>query len=223
MKPLVFHLADGAMVEGLKAFFRRDNWHHAIGCARVEIDPDSERDFLKIPGRNDQAVWKSAHAYLAPFRDAYERAVIVLDEHFDPSPGAEQLRGDIAASMIASGWTKDRFEVIVVEPMLEAWLWTDSDHVAAAFGMDNYTSLRARLIQENLWETGQPKPRATELKRACSRACALGGSKSSRATFANVFRVVSSRALNRCIEPGFNLLREALRTWFPKPKEAWKE
>lgn len=221
MKPLVFHLADGAMVEGLKSFFRRDNWHYAIGCQRIEIDPDSEQDFFKVPGRNDQAVWKSAHAYLDPFREAYERAVIVVDEHFDPSPGAEQIRADITANMLNAGWAEDRFKVVVIQPMLEAWLWMESDHVAEAFGLKDYKTLRSRLTKENLWDAGQPKPKAAELKRACARACALGGSRSSRTTFANIFRVVSSKALNRCTEPGFNLLRETLRTWFPKQKETW--
>jgi hypothetical protein len=223
MKPLVFHVADGAMVEGLKAFFRRKNWHYAIGCAHVAIDPDNEQDFYKVPGLNDQAVWKSAHAYLAPFEPAYERAVIVVDEHFDPSPGAEQIRADITANMIRSGWAEERFQVVVIQPMLEAWLWMESDHVAKAFGVKDYATLRAGLVKENLWERGQPKPKSANLKDACSRACRMGGSHSSRTTFKNIFGVVSSKALNRCEEPGFLLLRETLRTWFPKGKEAWEQ
>src|SRR5438093_1003072 len=99
MKPLVFHLADGAMVEGLKGFFRRNNWHYAIGCGRIDIDPESDRDFFKVPGRNDQAVWKFAHTYLSPFREAYEHAIIIVDEYFDPFPGATQIRADISANM----------------------------------------------------------------------------------------------------------------------------
>ena len=31
------------LVEGLKTFFRRDDWHYAIGCDHIEIDPDSEQ------------------------------------------------------------------------------------------------------------------------------------------------------------------------------------
>lgn len=223
MKPLVFHLADGAMVEGLKGFFRRDNWHYAIGCAKVEIDPESEQDFFKVPGRNDQAVWKSAHAYLEPFQATHERAVIVLDEHFDPSPGAEQIHADVSANMIRSGWPEDRFRVVVIRPMLEAWLWMESDHVAKAFGVKDYATLRAALVEENLWDAGQPKPKAAELKAACSRACRMGGSKSARTTFSNIFSVVSSKALNRCEEPGFKLLRATLQEWFPKGRKAWEQ
>lgn len=221
MKPLVLHLADGAMVEGLKSFFRRDDWQHAIGCGKIEIDPDSEQDFFKVPGRNDQAVWKYAHTYLAPFREAYDHAVIVIDEKFDPSPGAPQIRADISANMIASGWAEDRFQVVVIEPMLEAWLWMESDHVAQAFGVKNYATLRSILVKEGLWDKGAPKPKRADLKAACSRACTLGGNKSSRTTFGHIFGVVSSKALNHCAEPGFNLLRQTLRTWFPKQKEAW--
>jgi len=223
MKPIVFHLADGAMVEGLKGFFRRDNWHHAIGCDKVQIDPESEQDFFKVPGRNDQAVWKSAHVYLAPFKEVYEHAVIIIDETFDPSPGAEEIRMDISTNMIEAGWQEERFKVVVIEPMLEAWLWMESDHVAKAFGVSDYKTLRSLLVKEKLWDAGEPKPKAAELKYACLRACAIGGKKSARSTFANIFEVVSSRALNKCTEPGFNLLRETLRVWFPKGKEAWEK
>lgn len=78
MHPLVFHLADDTMVEGLKAFFRRDNWHSALDCARFELDPDSAQDFFKVPGENDQSVWKFAHEHLAPFRETHERALVLL-------------------------------------------------------------------------------------------------------------------------------------------------
>ena len=118
MRPLVFHLADNTMVEGLKAFFRRDNWHSALDC-------------------------------------------------------------------------------------------------------EHYADLRHRLTAEGLWPAGSPKP--SELKAACDRAARLGGSKSGRTVFRNVFRAVSRRSLDRCEEPGFKLLRLTLQTWFPKQKEAWEK
>ena len=130
---------------------------------------------------------------------------------------------DISTNMIEAGWQEERFKVVVIEPMLEAWLWMESDHVAKAFGVSDYKTLRSLLVKEKLWDAGEPKPKAAELKYACLRACAIGGKKSARSMFANIFEVVSSRALNKCTEPGFNLLRETLRVWFPKGKEAWEK
>jgi hypothetical protein len=219
MRPIVFNLADNAMVEGLSVFFQRENWHHALGCREFDIDPCSDRDFLKVPGRNDDALWHSAHLYLDPFRETHERAVVILDEEFGSSPGAATIRTDVEANLLRSGWEEDRIAVIVIEPMLEAWLWMDSDHVARAFGHPDYQELRARLVEEGLWEAGQPKP--YELKAARDRAAKLGRTKSGRAAFANVFASVSSRALGRCTEPGFLRLRETLQRWFPKA-ETWQ-
>ena len=88
MRPLVIHVADNAMVEGLKGYFTRDQWHHALGCAPFDLDPTSERDFLKVPGANDQAVWKYAHVYLAPF-ETHARAIIMLDEWFGDTPSRD--------------------------------------------------------------------------------------------------------------------------------------
>jgi hypothetical protein len=216
MRPIVFHLADNAMVVGLKGFFGRDNWHHALRCARFDIEPTSEQDFFKVPGRNDQSLWKSAHEYLRPFQRVYERAVVIIDESFDPSPGAQRIRADVKANMLSVGWEEDRFAVVVIEPMLESWLWMENDNVAKAFGVDDYTALRDTLIAEGLWDPGQPKPKATELKRALIRATKMGGKKSGRIAFSNVFEKVSSRALDNCTEPGFRLLRTKLQEWFPQ-------
>jgi hypothetical protein len=214
-RPIIFHLADGAMEQGFRAFFRRNNWHYALQCDRFEIDPASDTDILRIGGKTDPAVWQGAHEHLAPFKALYDHAVIVIDEHFDPSPGATQIKQDVRNNMVNAGWAPERFEVVVIQPMLESWLWMDSDHIAKAFGVSDYTTLRNQLISEGLWDADTPKPKGSELKAACKRACQLGGTKSSRATFSHIFSAVSSRALNRCEEPGFNLMRTTLRIWFP--------
>ncbi|MCC5789791.1 MAG: hypothetical protein JJT75_09155 [Opitutales bacterium] len=213
MRPLIFHLADNAMVEGLKGFFGRDNWHHALGCAQISIDPENNSDFFKVPGANDQAIWKRAHENLMPFPKLYERAIIILDEHFDPSPGAAVLEQEIAVNMEKSGWKRERFEVIVIQPMLEAWLWMDNPNIAAAFGVESYEALKSKLIAQELWEEGAAKPH--ELKRAVQVATGLGKIKSGRKTFSTVFGAASRRALDACEEPGFKKLRQTLQSWFP--------
>jgi len=215
MRPLLFHLADNTMVEGMKAFFQRDDWHHTIGCSRFEIDPVGEADFFKVPGGNDQVVWKNSGENLRPFTETHDKLLVIVDQWFDPWPEADQIRCDIEQDLMAEGWERGRFEVIVIQPMLEAWLWMDSDHVARAFGLNRYADLRRRLVDEGMWEEGQAKPLADKLKDARNRAAKLGRTRSGRILFRKVFRAVSNRALRRCDEPGFQAMRAALQTWFP--------
>jgi len=213
MRPLIFHLADNSMVEGLRAFFQKDTWHYALGCRRFDIDAVGDTDFLKIPGGDDQVVWKSAGENLETFCETHERAIVILDEWFDPWPGAAQIKSDITADLVNYGWQSERIEIIVIQPMLESWVWMESDHVAKAFGWPSYVELREQLVSEGLWAAGAPNPHA--LKEACNRAARLGKTRSGRIIFRNVFRAVSSRSLNRCEEPGFMAMRSALQTWFP--------
>jgi hypothetical protein len=104
MGDVIFHLADEHMEKGFKAFFARDDWHYALGCRRFAIDPSSENDIYRVPGHTDAGLWKNAGQNLRLFRERYQYAVIILDADFDPHPGAEVLRADISADMVACGW-----------------------------------------------------------------------------------------------------------------------
>jgi hypothetical protein len=213
MRDVIFHLADRNIEEGLRAFFRRDNWHHALGCSRFEIDPESNTDLYRVPGHTDGGLWKHAHENLLTFKGTYRHAVIVLDEDFDPHPGARILQADISSSMIGSGWDEDRFAVTVIQPELEAWLWAPNVNVARAFGHTNFNELRASLEAEGFWNAGDLKPH--DLKGARNRAAKLGGKKTGGPIFRSVFEHVSRRALDDCEEPGLKGLRRSLSAWFP--------
>ena len=213
MRDVIFHLADKHMEVGLRGFFGRDDWHHAIGCERFLIDPESQSDIYRVPGHTDGGVWKHAYENLQLFRDKYRHAVIVLDADFDPYPGAIVLQDDISKGMIASGWDENRFSVVVIRPELEAWLWAPNQNVAVAFGHERFDELRGLLETENLWNPGDPKPH--DLKRARDLAAKLGGRKTGGPIFKSVFGSVSRRALDLCAEPGFVAFRGALCGWFP--------
>lgn len=212
-RDVIFHLADHHMETGLRAFFKREDWHHAMGCNRFEIDYESNEDILRVAGHTDGGIWKHSHENLVPFREKYERAVIVLDADFEPHPGAETLVSDISRGMLGKGWEVDQFCVCVIQPELEAWLWAPNLNVAQAFGHGDFERLRASLADEGLWDEGQPKP--NDLKRARDRAASLGGKRTGGPIFRGVFGGISRRAFDRCEEPGFQSMRSALQTWFP--------
>jgi FAD/FMN-containing dehydrogenase len=213
MRPIVFHLADKHMEEGLRAFFRRNNWHHALGCNRFDIDPGSSEDIFRVAGRADPSIWRNAGTHLKTHLATHEHAVVILDEDFDPYPGAVQIRQEISRDMREKGWADDRFVVVVIEPMLEAWLWADAVSTAKGFNVPSFDELRQQLIADGLWGDGDPKP--SEMKRARDRASRIGGRQTGSAIFRDVFTHLSSRGFDACAEPGFQLLRQTLRRWFP--------
>jgi hypothetical protein len=220
MRDVIFHLADGNMEKGLKAFFARDDWDFVLGCERFEIDPLSENDFFRVGGDTDGGIWKHAADNLRPFRAKYEHAVVILDADFAPNPGADVLRQDISAAMLRSGWPTERFLVVIIEPELEAWLWAPNLNVAQAFGFGDFERLRAALERENVWNRGEAKPH--DLKAARNFAAKQGGKKTGGPIFKAVFSTISQAACERCEERGFICLRNALQEWFPRGKEAWQ-
>ena len=213
MGDVVFHVADKTMEAGLRAFFQRADWHDVLGCARFDIDPQGREDIYRVPGHTDGGVWKHAATNLANHLGRCPHAVVLLDEYFDPFFGAAKIRTDITQNMITAGWPAGTFEVIVVQPMLEAWLWADDASTAAAFGVADFPALRTQLVREGLWTDGQAKPK--EMKRARDRAAAIGGRVTSVMLFQTVFSQLSRNALDQCIEPSFALLRQTLQNWFP--------
>jgi hypothetical protein len=215
MSDIVFHLADKSMAEGLRAFFRRDNWHYALGCRRFDIDPDSRDDIFQIGGCTDGGLWKNAHTNLATHFRTHQHAVIILDKDFDPYPAPQKIREDIRANMRQRGWTDDRFEVIVIEPMLEAWLWADAVSTAKGFGVSDFDELKNQLVAKNLWNPTDPKPKPTHMKAARDLAAKIGHRSTGSPIFREVFTSLSSRALSACVEPSFVLLLHTLQTWFP--------
>jgi hypothetical protein len=213
MGDAVFHIADKSMEAGLRAFFQRPDWHALLGCARFQIDPVSTDDIFRVPRYKDGGVWKYAATNLANHLGRYDRAIVILDEHFDPYPGAAKIRADIEQNMCDAHWPADNFSVIVIQPMLEAWLWADDASTAAAFGVADFPALRAQLVDEGYWTGGEPKPH--DMKGARDRAVTIGGRITSNVLFQTVFGQLTGGALDHCVEPGFARLRQALRTWFP--------
>jgi hypothetical protein len=211
MRPLVFHLADGQMEASFLAFFGQSGYAHKLGCARFDFDP--EEDILRVPEHKDPQVFGWAHENLRPFLRSHERAVVVLDRQFPGTPpgGAEEIRQTIKRRLVRAGWREDHCEIVVIQPMLEAWLWTDSPHVEAALGHRRPPTLRSKMQQQGLWPEGLDKP--PDLKHATATAAAWGGIVCDAALFTTVF--ASPRSLSGCKEPGFLLLRDTLRRWFP--------
>ena len=64
----------------------------------------------------------------------------------------EKIQGDLNRK----GW-KGRSAVIVIEPELEIWVWSDSPHVSGIVGMDR-KKIKVLGNQKGYWQAGEIKP-----------------------------------------------------------------
>ncbi len=117
-----------------------------------------------------------------------------------------EVRGRLEA-VSEPGWS----DVIVIEPEVEAWVWSDSPHVDACLGWHGrQPSLRHWLMHEGLMEPGGIKPR--DPKEAFRRAVEETRTVPSSALFGKLARTVS---VERCTDDAFNRFRQRLCSWFP--------
>lgn len=211
-RPLVFLVADKAMQQMLEGFFTRDGFHHTLGCAPFAIDPRPNRDIFVAAGQNDSGLFTRARELLAPHLHTHERAIVMVDNDFSASKGAEKVRERIYAD-ITTVWAEDRVEVLVLDPEIEAWFWQpDNPHIAREMGYRG-TSYRRELEAAGFWPAELPKPpRPKEAREHLNRIHRLDPSDA-------VFRRIAAKvSVKGCVDPAFAILRHALCEWFPKER-----
>ena len=117
---------------------------------------------------------------------------------------------DIAEKLVHSGWTRERFEIIVIEPELENWIWQDSPHLADVFGFKLHNSLKMWLQEQGAWSANDTKP--ARPKEAVELTLRAAGTPVS----ASLYRELASKiGIKNCSDPAFQRLCERLRDWFP--------
>jgi len=206
-----FLVADKDMKFALKGLFERPETHRSLGCGPFTFD--IEKDCL-VAGNHDPDLHGKSAGYARPIQRSHQYLVVMLDSTWGGSPGADAIRGNITGDLHRSGWRKDRFAVIVIEPELEAWMWQESPHVddALAFNAKVFgtPTLRTWLENQGLWLPGDPKPR--EPKRAFAETLA----RASRPRSSTIYQRIASRVtLQNCCDVAFKTLCESLRRWFP--------
>ena len=147
-------------------------------------------------------------------RHSYNYAMVVFDRDgcgAEDKP-RETIQIEVEQDLRNSGWA-DRSKVIVIDPELEAWVWSNSPHTARILGWkeEGYAELRTWLHDRNLWPVDDLKP--PDPKEAFRRALKAKGLQRSPKRFENLARVVG---LANCRDPAFMELAATLAGWFPK-------
>ncbi|MEB3175587.1 MAG: hypothetical protein VKN60_10460 [Cyanobacteriota bacterium] len=193
------------MEAAFTGFLGREKFYLSLKTAPFAFDRD--QDLLVDEAGNDPGVYNRAHELLRSYQSSHRFAVIALDNAWSGSPGVEKIQSDITENMISSGWARERFVVIVLNPELEAWVLQDHPLVAQAFRFSG--DLRAWLNQKGLWEDGQAK--AKDPKEAIEQVLKFTHTPRSSAIYKQITGQVSVKS---CVDPAFGELRGQLQTWF---------
>ncbi|MGE5342922.1 MAG: methylation-associated defense system protein MAD4 [Candidatus Omnitrophota bacterium] len=158
----------------------------------------------------DPGCRKNAINYLRQYVD-YNYALVVFDKEGcgKEESAREELEKKIEEELFENGW-KDRSAVIVIDPELENWLWSDSPEVEAALGWTGKSpSLREKLREKGylIGNAVKPYPPKTAVEYA------LKESHKPRSS-SIYYQIASKVSFQRCQDPAFIKLQQKLCEWF---------
>jgi len=161
--------------------------------------------------QRDSGCYGDAENFLRPFLRTHRHALVVFDRH---GCGCEDktvsdIESDVEDRLTRSGW-EGRCRVVVIDPELEAWVWSDSPHVDSELGWTGGSpELRQWLVSKGLVARGTSKP--ADPKKAVFAALSARRKPPS----ARLFRSLAERVgVDRCTDRSFLKLKNTLRTWF---------
>ena len=145
--------------------------------------------------------------FLAPLREQYSNALVMFDREGcgQENRSADELEDIVQSQLDRVGWA-DHSSVIVLDPELEIWVWSDSPHVSRILGIAR-PELDQLLGQYR--SPGNLKPsRPKELMEKVLRQSHVPRSSS---LYADLARFVG---IERCTDPAFLRLKSYLIRWF---------
>ena len=175
-----------------------------------EFAEDTDVKFVRHPNR-DAGCCKMADSFLRMFCSQYEHALVFFDRDGSGCEDltAEEVESDVEVRLSRNGWG-DRARAIVLDPELEAWVWSPSPNVDLELGWKNHDpGLRDWLVKEGFLSPKQVKP--LHPKEAMERALRHVGVSRSASIYYNLARKVS---LAHCIDRAFLKFKTSLTEWF---------
>ncbi|WP_025321804.1 methylation-associated defense system protein MAD4 [Deferrisoma camini] len=144
--------------------------------------------------------------------DTPSRGLLVFDQAWEgnPHPSAADTERAVREQFAALG-IADRAEVVVVEPEIEAWVWSRSPHVERVLGWAGARPpLREWLKTRGLWPEDRAKPE--DPKATVEDALREKRIPRSSALYRELAEKVTLRG---CQDAAFGRLCDVLRRWFP--------
>ncbi|MBI4721062.1 MAG: hypothetical protein HY770_07580 [Chitinivibrionia bacterium] len=169
-------------------------------------------EVIRHTGR-DSGTCQQAHELLRPYSNRAEHALVIFDYEGcgrEAARTANAVAAECRGRLASNGWG-DRAEVVVLEPELEIWVWSESKRIDDVLGWQGRNpGLREWLREKHFLGKDAAKPhRPKESFRAAIRESGVQYS-------AALFRELAEKVrFDRCQDSSFLLLRTTLRSWFP--------
>lgn len=197
-QPLIILVADNNMKRTLQGLLQRPQ---ALGIHPVKAD------IFVHPG-HDPGVFAGAHEFLRPFFRQCDHVLVLFDREGcgQEQKTAVQLQQEVQQRLDSAGW-QGRSQVIVLDPELEMWVWSDSPHVARILGTTQ-DELRKMLEANPADPHGKPVHPKETMKEVLRR----NGIPRSSALYEELAQHVSFR---RCTDLAFRQMQTTLKRWFP--------
>ncbi len=198
MKDLIVLVADKNMEFAVKGILQR-NESFDIRKISFKVIRHSQ---------NDPGVYRAAHDFLRIYVNEYHYAIVMLDrEGCGCTDNSILIAEQIQSRLKHSGWNK-RSNVIVLDPELEVWVWSDSPEVANCIGW-NTNDLRKWLQSEGYLLPNADKPRNPKL--ALENALKIKNRPRSSSIF---YKLAENVSFNRCSDTAFLKFKNTLQNWF---------
>lgn len=201
MIDLVILVADRSIEAAVRGLLSRPD---AIGIRPLTYE-------IVVHPNRDPGCFHSPDELLDGYRGRARHALVILDRGWQgvPANDARELERMIEERLntsAAPGWAR----TVVIDPELEAWVFSDSPHVANTLGWSGTTEeMRNSLQIAGLWPHDLPKP--PDPKQAMERLVRKAGVPRS----SSLYRRLASRvSFQRCQDPAFLRLLDTLREWF---------
>jgi len=201
MKDLIILAADKCIESSLQGMLPR---YQALGIQSIGYE-------IFIHPHKDPGCFSGSDKFLQSFVKQYRYAIVVFDrEGCGKIDSRADLEYQVEMKLAQVGW-QDRSAAIVLDPELEAWVWTRSPHVDDALGWREQTpNLRSWLVEEHYLNPGEHKPQRP--KEAMEAALRKVKKPRSASIYMQLAKVVSLQGHE---EPAFMKLQNTLREWFP--------
>ena len=147
---------------------------------------------------------------MSPFVNQYDHALLMFD--FEgcgvETRSAQKLENEMEG-VLGNHWGQ-RGSVIVIDPELDIWVWSDSPHVDRVLGWaDRTPNLRDWIVSQGYMLPNQEKPMRP--KEALEKALYVARKPRSSTIYQSLAEKIS---LAQCNDRAFLKLRTTLQQWF---------
>jgi hypothetical protein len=202
MKDLAILLADNDIQRTIESLLKRSR---DLGIRPLDYD------IFRHPNR-DSGCYKMAHEYMRSQLKTHQFLLVMFDYHgcgADHLKSPEEVEATVEESLSRCGWL-DRCGVIVPDPELEIWVWSNSPQLPVELGWSRKDiSVNEWLINKGFLRPHEIKPmHPKEAMRAILREARKPPSPA-------IFEALAEKvAFGNCTDRAFIKFKKTLHCWF---------